>query len=241
MTDPQPHPMSPTKSKSKSKPSTRLSSTDFSPITLGGLNSPRLSKIKGNKSNEISSSSNNTIEFEVRDDDEGKSLTLGGLADDNWKITGNMDGFGGRAILREGNDNGDIVEVILSQKRGVHFNYKLLSATPMFPGQKKYRSKVKGQKMYEHANVKQQNYFVEDYDIEECSSQEDKEEGHVDYIVRGRDIGALEMEVYSTDSHKRCGIIHQDDDSTWKASADNEKINPKLMACLTAIASKSLG
>ncbi|KAL3929441.1 MAG: hypothetical protein SGBAC_012205, partial [Bacillariaceae sp.] len=221
-----------------SKHHIRLSSSDFTPIALGDLTSPLVS----NPSHE------HNHEFQVRDDhddDGNNTLAIDGLGKGNeLRITGEMDGFGGQAILQEDSENGgDIVlEAILSEKCGMHFNYKLLSATPQFPDQKAYRKKIKGQKMYEHANVKRQNYFLDNYDIQYCSRpssrglEEEKEEEHVDYVVRGRDVGSLELEVYETDSHKRCGTIYQGEDSTWQVSSDNEEINPKLMACLTAIA-----
>ena len=117
----------------------------------------------------------------------------------------------------------------------MHFNYKLFTATPKFPKQKPYRVKIKGQKVYEHAVVRRQNYFLENYDILESGRD------HVDYEVRGRDVGPLHFKVYDTASHKCCGAVsHKPGDNSWHVSAE-EEINPKIMICLTAIASKSLG
>ncbi|CAJ1954809.1 unnamed protein product [Cylindrotheca closterium] len=215
-------------SKTRSKP-TRLSNSDFSPEEWEELNSAYPDK----SNHKFQIRETTTPRDEDEEDEEGTALAIEGLGDD-WIVEGSLDGFGGRAILQDENTE-EIIAVILTEKCGMHFNYKLLTATPKHPKQKPYRIKIKGQKVYEHAVVKRQNYFLENYDIQEAGQD------HVDYRVRGRDVGPLQFKVYDTESHKCCGAVTQKPgDGSWQVSAE-DVINPKIMICLTAIASKALG
>ena len=80
-------------------------------------------------------------------------LVMGG----SRKIKGRMDGFGGRAILQE---NGKVLAVVLSERRGRCLAYKLLYPTPRFPTQKSRRFRIiRDQPLYEHMTIQKTSWF----------------------------------------------------------------------------------
>ncbi|CAJ1954895.1 unnamed protein product [Cylindrotheca closterium] len=189
--------------------------------------------------------SNSNHEF-IMHQSTGRTMTVDGIADGagrSWKIKGRMDGFGGRAILQE---NGKVLAVVLSERSGRCFAYKLLYPTPLCPTQKSHRIRIRGQLLYEHMTIRKtscfsNNFVVINNDLN-CGN-----ENNIAYVVRGSSrFGPLRLKVYQKDTKQCCGAVRQSfengsvSSSSWQIRAD-KNINPKIMICLTAIASKSLG
>jgi len=169
----------------------------------------------------------------------GRSMMVDGIGS-SWKIKGHMDGFGGRAILQE---NGKVLAVVLSERSGRRFAYKLLCPTPRFNTQKPHQIRIKGQALYEHMTVRRTSYFSKNFVITDHGGDDS-----IDYVVRESSrFGPLQLKVYNkNDSNRCCGAVRQffeDGDvslSSWQVRAD-KAMNPKIMICLTAIVNKSMG
>ncbi|KAL3937390.1 MAG: hypothetical protein SGBAC_007501 [Bacillariaceae sp.] len=168
--------------------------------------------------------------------DKGKSMIIDGIGNP-WKIKGRIDPFGGRAILQE---NGKIIAVVISERSGRRFEYKLLGITPLYPTQEAHRMTVKDQKLYEHVIVRKAGYFSNNFVISALCDE-------VEYVAKETSkFGPAQIKVCEKSSGRCCGTVRQyfEDgtvsSSSWQVRAEKE-INPKIMVCLTAIANKSMG
>jgi len=168
--------------------------------------------------------------------DEGKAMTIDGI-NKSWKIKGRIDSFGGRAILQE---NGKIIAVVIRERLGARFEYKLLGVTPLYTTQKPHSMKIKNQKLYEHVIVRRTSYFSTNFIIFGLCD-------NTVYETQGTSkLKPLQLKVFKKHSGQCCGYLQQYFErgnvfsSSWKVRVD-KGINPKIMICLTAIANKSMG
>ncbi|CAJ1954894.1 unnamed protein product [Cylindrotheca closterium] len=173
-------------------------------------------------------------EFTMRD--KGKAMLIDGIGQ-SWKIKGRIDPFGGRAILQE---NGKIIAVVISERSGGRFEYKLLGITPLYPTQKPHRTTIKAQKLYEHIVIRKKSSFSNNFVIQGLCDR-------MEYVAQSTSkFGPLQLKVYEKESGRYCGAVRQyfeDGDvssSSWQVRVE-KGINPKIMVCLTAIANKSMG
>jgi hypothetical protein len=153
---------------------------------------------------------------------------------DGWRMTGQMDTFGGNVILRD--CKGELVAVVVRQVSG----YVMLGRTPSYTGQRRHRKIVDHQLLYPWVTVTK-NPLSSKYRIK-------REDTKVTYVSEdcGPLFGARMLRISKESSGRPCAFIRQYfengliTESSWDVMMGPD-ICPSMMVCFVAIVNKDMG